>query len=99
MFAAVLTMDLHLPHVDSLKAKRATITPILAGARRRYEVAAAEVAHQDRFGSTQVSFAAVSGTLTMVTEILDAVERFVWSFPEVEVSHTWRNWIDNEEDR
>lgn len=99
MFAAVLTMDLHLPQVDSLKAKRAAITPILAGARRRYEVAAAEVAQQDHLGSARVSFAAVSGTLTMVTEILDAVERFVWSFPEVEVSHRWRNWIDNEEDR
>lgn len=99
MFAAVLTVDLHLPLVDSLKAKRATITPILAGARRRFEVAASEVDRQDRLGSTRLAFAAVSGRLSQVTEILDAVERFVWSFPEVEVADAWRNWLDNEEHR
>lgn len=99
MFAAVLTLDLHIPHADSLKAKRATITPILAGARRRYEVAASEVDRQDRLGSSRLAFASVSGTLSQVTETLDAVERFVWSFPEIEVSHAWRNWLDNEEDR
>jgi uncharacterized protein YlxP (DUF503 family) len=32
-------------------------------------------------------------------ETLDAVERFVWSFPEIEVTDHWRNWLDNEEER
>lgn len=92
-----MTVDLHLPLVDSLKAKRATITPIVAGARRRYEVAASEVDLQNRLGGSRLAFAAVSGTLSQVTEVLDSVERFVWSFPEVEVVRCWRNWLDDEE--
>jgi uncharacterized protein YlxP (DUF503 family) len=28
-----------------------------------------------------------------VTEVLDVVERFVWSFPEVEVVSTERDWV------
>lgn len=92
-----MTVDLHLPLVDSRKAKRATITPIVAGARRRYEVAASEVDHQERLGAAQLAFATVSGTLSQVTEVLDAVERFVWSFPDIEVVESWRNWLDNEE--
>ena len=47
MFASVLVLDLHLNAADSLKAKRAVITPILEGARRRHRVSVAEVSHQD----------------------------------------------------
>jgi uncharacterized protein YlxP (DUF503 family) len=34
----------------------------------------------------------VASTAGHVTEVLDSVERFVWSFPEVEVSSCERLW-------
>ena len=62
------------------------ITPILDGARRRFRVAAAEVDHQDNWQRAELGFAvgrpAPAGH---VREVIDEVERFVWSFPEVEV--------------
>ncbi len=91
---AALTVDLHLPGTASLKDKRAVVRPILDGCRHRYPVAAAEVGHQDRWQRAVLAMAAVSSSARQVEEILDAVERFVWSFPEVEVTGTQRDWME-----
>ena len=98
MFASVLVVDLHLPVTDSLKAKRAVITPILEGARRRHRVAVSEVAFQDQWQRSELAFATVASSETQAREVLDAVERFVWSFPEVDVVAARRSWLDEEED-
>jgi uncharacterized protein YlxP (DUF503 family) len=99
VFASVLVVDLHLPSVDSLKAKRAVITPILEGARRRYRVAVAETGAQDAWRRSELSFATVASQEHQAREVLDAVERFVWSFPEVEVVSAGRSWLDEEDAR
>jgi uncharacterized protein len=88
--------DLHLPACHSLKEKRAVITPILEGCRRRYSVAAAEVAFQDKWQRAALGVATVAGTPGHAEEVLGAVERFVWSFPEVEVVEQERTWVDAE---
>ena len=64
------------------------IKPILDGARRRYQVAAAEVGYQDKWQRAELGFAAVAGNSGHVSDVLQSVERFVWSFPEVEVLDT-----------
>ena len=70
------------------------IRPILDGARNRYRVAAAEVSFQDKWQRAGLGFAAVAGTAGQATDVLDNVERFVWSFPEVEVVSADREWLD-----
>ena len=86
-----MRFDLHLPAVHSLKEKRAVIRPILDGARHRFQVAAAEVDHQDQWQRAGLGMAAVGSTIGHVGEVLDRVERFVWSFPEVEVLSSERD--------
>lgn len=71
------------------------VKPILEGARHRYRVAAAEVDRQDQWQRAVLAMAAVAGTPGHVGEVLDEVERFVWSFPEVEVLSAERRWLDN----
>jgi uncharacterized protein YlxP (DUF503 family) len=93
MHAATLYVDLHLPGVHSLKEKRAVIRPILEGSRHRFGVAAAEVDAQDRWQRAGLGFAAVAAGAGHVNEVLDNVERFVWSFPEVEVLAVQQEWI------
>jgi uncharacterized protein len=44
---ATLELDLHLPAARSLKAKRSVLRPLIEGLRHRYQVAVAEVDHQD----------------------------------------------------
>lgn len=99
MFACVLVVDLHLPLAGSLKAKRAVITPILEGARRRQKVSASETGLQDDHHRSELAFAVVASSEHGAREVLDAVDRFVWSFPEVEVVSSGRSWLDAEEVR
>ncbi len=87
-------MDLRLRDVHSLKEKRSVVRPILDGTRRRFSVAAAEVAHQDSLRQATIGMATVSGDHGHAVTVLDAVERFVWSFPEIEVLATERRWME-----
>ena len=93
MHAAAVHFDLHLPQAHSLKDKRAIIRPILDGCRRRFQVAAAEVDHQNAWQRAGLGVSAVSSSAGHVAQVLDQVERFVWSFPEVEVLAADRVWL------
>lgn len=89
-----LTLDLRLAHAHSLKDKRAVVKTILEGTRRRHQVAVAETDHQDTWQRTQLAFVAVSSSATVTAEVIDEVERFAWSFPEVEVLDAERTWLE-----
>ena len=88
-----LRVDVHLASAQSLKDRRAVLSPVLAGARNRFAVTAADTG-DDRRQRAELSFATVSGSVTRATEVIDAVERFVWSFPELEVLSAERAWLD-----
>ena len=94
MHACALSIELQIPGAGSLKAKRAAIRPLLDGARARFHVAASEVAHQDQWQRSCLAFAAVGGAAGQVSDILDKVERFVWSHPEVIVLSSERSWLE-----
>ncbi len=96
--AAALRIDLRLPQSGSLKDKRAIVRTIVDGARNRYRVASAEVGYLDLRQRTEVGFAVVGGDGAHLTDVLDRVERFVWSFPDVEVLDAHRSWMEEEED-
>jgi uncharacterized protein YlxP (DUF503 family) len=94
--ACVLSVEVHIPSSTSLKAKRSVVRHLLDTARARFHVAASEVDFHDQWQRSAIGFAAVARDATQVEEVLDAVERFVWSHPEVEVLATRRHWIDTD---
>ncbi len=96
LHACALTVDLHIPAARSLKSKRTTVKHLVEACRSRFDVAAAEVGFQDQWQRSELGFAAVSGTPGQVQSVLDAVERFVWSHPEVEVVASSRAWLETE---
>ncbi len=85
MHVAAVEFDLHIPESRSLKAKRSVVKPIVEGLHRRFRVAAAEVGHHEQWQRTTVGVSAVGATAGHVGDVLDEVERFVWSHPEVQV--------------
>ena len=70
------------------------IKPVLETARRRYSLAAAEVDHQDLRQRAGLGMAAVAARAGHAVEVLDEMERFVWSNPEVEVISAERSWVE-----
>jgi uncharacterized protein YlxP (DUF503 family) len=92
--SAALEVELRIPGSESLKDKRAVIRPILDGAHRRFKVASAEVDLQQAWDKAVLAFSTVAASASHVDEVLDKVDRFVWSFPEIEVIASERYWVD-----
>ena len=85
---------MHIPASHSLKEKRAVIRPIIDGLHNRYRVSAAEVADQDLWQRSGIGLAVVGSTAGHVADVVDECERFIWSFPEVEVLSSERSWLE-----
>ena len=96
MHVLALEMDLQIGESRSLKDKRQVLRSVLDGARRRFGVASAEVGGQDTWQRATLGFAAVASSPSHVEDVMDAVERFVWSFPELEVLGSARRWLDDD---
>jgi len=94
--AGVLTIELTIDSSRSLKDKRAVVRHLLDTARRRFAVSAAATGHHDKWQRAELGFAVVAADATHVTEVLDAVERFVWAHPEVTVAATQRHWVETD---
>ncbi len=94
MHAVALSVDVRLPSSHSLKTKRAMVRHILESSHRRFKVSAAEVGFLDRTQRSLLGFAAVSSDANHAQEVLDRVERFVWSHPEIEIIGSSRHWLD-----
>jgi uncharacterized protein len=95
VFCCTLRVDLHIPGCNSLKAKRAVVRPLLDGIRNRFPASVAEVGMQDVWTRSVVAVAVVSGAEHVTQHALDEIERFVWSWPEIEVVTCQRAWLDD----
>lgn len=96
MVVGALEMELHIGASRSLKAKRAVVRHLVETARRRFGVSGSEVEHHDRWQLAGLGFCVVAPDAARVGEVLDRVERFVWSHPEVEVTRTTRHWLETD---
>jgi hypothetical protein len=94
MFVLAYDVELRIGASQSLKDKRQVVKPILDGARRRYGVSASEVGCQDQWQRARLGFAVVASSQDQATEIIDKVDRFVWSHPEIDVLLTDRRWLE-----
>lgn len=98
MHAAALRIELYLRECRSLKAKRAVVRPIVEGLYKRHRVSVSEVDRHDSWHRATIGVAAVASSASHLVEVLDHVERFVWSFPEVEVLRIERVWLEEDEE-
>jgi uncharacterized protein len=90
-----LTVEMHLPDCRSLKAKRSIIKSLTDTTRRRYGVSVAETGHQQKWQRAEVGVAVVAGSVSQALDVVDEVERFVWSIPEIQVLSTTRDWLES----
>jgi uncharacterized protein YlxP (DUF503 family) len=94
VYVGALEVEIHLPAVRSLKAKRSVVRHLIEAARQRNGVSASEVAHHDLWQRAGLGFSVVAPSAAHAEHLLDQVERFVWSHPEIEVIFVERYWLD-----
>jgi uncharacterized protein YlxP (DUF503 family) len=98
MFVGVLSLDLLLGDVHSLKEKRSLVRPIVAELRKRYDVAAAEAGRLDLHRRSLIGVAVVAPDKGHCVEVLDACERLVASRPEVELLSARQQFVSEEDE-
>jgi uncharacterized protein YlxP (DUF503 family) len=91
-------LELHIPTSRSLKEKRAVLRPIVEGLRHRFQISVAEVGYQDKWQRALIGMAVVSDSYSHAGEVVDSVERWVWSKPDVEVTRFEREWVGDGDD-
>ncbi len=93
MHVAVIQLELHIPTSRSLKEKRAVLRPIVEGIRHRFQISVAEVGYQDKWQRALVGMAVVSDSYGHAVEVVENIERWVWSKPDVEVTRFDTEWV------
>ncbi len=74
---AVGTVELHLPDVGSLKGKRHVLKGLKERVRQRFEVAVAEVDHQDTWQRATLAIACVSRDSRHANEVVSKAMDFI----------------------
>jgi uncharacterized protein YlxP (DUF503 family) len=94
VYVAALRIELHIPAADSLKAKRSVVRHLLESTRQRHGVSASEVSCHNLRQRAGLGFCVVAPTAAHAAQLLDRVERYVVSHPQVEVIATERWWLE-----
>jgi uncharacterized protein len=99
VYVGVLTLDVLLGDVRSLKQKRSVVRPVIAEVHRRFPgVAVGETGHLDLHRRAEIGIAVVSATAANAVEVLDACERFVAGRPEIELLSARQRLVTEEGD-
>lgn len=77
MYVGVCRFELHIPESGSLKSKRHVVKSITGGLSAKFNVAVAEVGHQDTWQRAAIGVACVSQEAWHVRKMLEEIERFV----------------------
>ncbi|MDQ4005415.1 MAG: DUF503 domain-containing protein [Actinomycetota bacterium] len=85
MLVVLSSIDLRIPGVGSLKEKRRVVKALTQGLRGRFNVAVAEVDHQDQWQRATLGVSAVSAEGFVLRKVMHEVERFVARQPLVEI--------------
>ena len=68
---ALLTLDIHIPHAQSLKEKRMVVRSLKDRLRAKFNVSVSEVDHQDLWQRSQVSVAIVGSDEKFLHKVLE----------------------------
>ena len=85
MLVALCRFDLRIPGVGSLKEKRHVVKTLTSSLRNRFNVAVAEVDHQDLWQRAAIAVSSVAGEGYHLKKVMHQVEKHIGTFPAVEL--------------
>lgn len=86
--------ELRLPGCRTLKDKRSRLRPVVDRIRHRHHVSVGEVDHQDLHDRAAVEVAVVATGPARAEQLMDGLDRLVWSADGVEVVEATRTWVE-----
>jgi uncharacterized protein YlxP (DUF503 family) len=87
-------VEIRIPDSHSLKDRRQVVRSILAVARQKFSVSAAEIGGQDTWQRATLGFAVVASEARLVDDVITSIDRFLWARPEIEVVDAVTHWLE-----
>ena len=78
MFIGIARYELFIPASGSLKDKRRVLRSVTQAVQKRFNVAIAEIDHQDKWQRAALGISCVAGTTAHCRDVLDNVDRAIW---------------------
>jgi len=86
MIIGACSVELYLPGNSSLKGKRSILKPLLKRLRREFNLATAEVGHNDVWQSAEIAFVTVTNDAGRAHAVLERTVRWIEThYPQVQV--------------
>ncbi len=85
MVVIVTELELHLPAARSLKDKRRVVKGLVERLHGRYRVSVAETGFHDLHQRAAIGIAAVHGSETHLTRLMEGIRALLDELPEAEV--------------
>jgi len=85
MIIGLLTIKLHIPDSNSLKAKRRAIKSLKERMRNRFNISVAEVGNHDKWQLATIAIAALTTDKVHADSSLSSILNFVDSFKNVSI--------------
>lgn len=77
MIVGVMTAQLHMQGITSLKGKRSIVKSVVGRLKARFNISVAEVDHQDSKTSAVIAMAMVSNDACFIDQQFDAIVNFM----------------------
>ncbi len=77
MVVGVVSLELRIPHITSLKGKRSVVKKVVERTRSRFNVSMAEVGHQDTYTRADLGVVMVGSDHRYVNGALDKILDFI----------------------
>jgi uncharacterized protein YlxP (DUF503 family) len=91
--AVAYEVEIRIPSSHSLKDRRQVVRSVLAVARERFHVSAAEVGGQDTWQRATLGFAIVASEARLAEATVDEIDRYLWSRLEIEIVECTTHWL------
>jgi uncharacterized protein YlxP (DUF503 family) len=85
MLVGLLTLDLHIPHSNSLKEKRLVIKSLIDRIRNKFNVSVAEVDSNNLWQRSVIGIAYVSNETVMIHKVFEKIRNLTISMHSVEL--------------
>lgn len=77
MIVGVMTLQLHMQGINSLKEKRSIVKSLTGRLRARFNISVSQVDHQDKKTSAVIAVAIVSNNTAFIDSQLDTIINFL----------------------
>lgn len=92
-YVVLLTVELFIPHAQSLKEKRSVVRSLRDQIRSRFNASVAEIGYQEKWQRSLIGVSMLSGDKRKLEIDIGRVEKLCEEAPRLEIADISQDWL------